>query len=204
MRGSKSDPSCSALEDRLALLAGGDLDEKQAALARAHVADCGTCTAALSELRAALARARQMDEAEAPFDAGDLSALHGRVMTAVAAQPPPVRPLRARLLALFFPERLTLAAGAAAIAIFATVALVEPYRFRPEAALTGAASVKQPGTAAPEVSALAAAEPAGLDEEPFMEPDDDDDGDLGPPSHPLKFELRTRDPNIRIIWLAHQ
>jgi anti-sigma factor RsiW len=201
---SEREPSCARNEDALALLAGGDLPEEEARALRAHVAGCGACDRELAELQAALAWARHAEPS--PFVAEDLATLHRRVLADLAAAPPPRRPLLERLVAALRPGRFALVtAGVAAALLVAIVGregrvgppvldspALEPLAPAPLGTLAAPDAGEEATGDPTTLAALAAANEGELD--PQL--------DVVSHSHPLKIELRTGDPKIRIVWLA--
>lgn len=191
MRARGHGPGRCVPEEQLALLAGGDLAEGEATAALAHVACCEACGARLEGLRAALAWTRRA--AEPPFGAHDLSLLRSRVAAAVGDRPPPARSLLDRLLSLLPSGRGALALGAAAAAVFVAALLTQERRGdEPVLTLAPAPEIAP----APVLDGIA--EPAPLDEAPDL---GDEERVLG---EAVKIELRTSDPKIRIVWLAHR
>jgi anti-sigma factor RsiW len=176
---------CAEREDDLALLAGGDLEPREARAVEAHVQSCAACARALAELRDTVTWARTRTQPTLP--APDLAELERRVLAQVEAAPVPLRRPRVAQFAA-----VSLLAAAAAVALVLSRA--------------GGIAPTPPG----EPARVA---PAALSEALSEGEEDDDEADAlwaaveddepTPPSHPLKIELRTTEPGVRIVWLAN-
>ncbi len=166
--------ACGRFEDQLALLAGGDLPHDETSALRLHLPTCETCRRTLVEFREAMEWAKHAD---APaFDERDLLQLRRRVTSAIEGRrPTPVwwRPLLGSMVA-----------AAALVAVAWVSASRHPGQ-------TVVATLGMPD--AGEEILLANAEPLRED---FADPE----MPAGP--RPLKIEMRTQDPKIKIIWLA--
>jgi hypothetical protein len=77
--------NCAMWEERVALLAGGDLDRAEAAGAVRHLEECARCRALGEDLHRELDRLRAV-HAE-PFEAECYSAVRGRVLAELAKPP---------------------------------------------------------------------------------------------------------------------
>ncbi len=208
--------ACAHLEDRIGLLAGGDLPADEAAALNLHLPTCPGCRSALLELRDAMEWARGTDKPA--FDEADLGALRGRIMGAIE-RTRPASGFRARLMPWLAPRFAPpgtradaawvtgLLGSLAAAAILVVVGLGSPGSSelgagRPEGA-TGAGqvatapAVEAAGSAEPVL--LAEAEPAGHEPWPAFP---ETEAPVG--RRPLKIELRTQDSKIKIIWLAQR
>lgn len=75
--------ACEHWEERIALAAGGDLDDGKRAAVEDHVAACAPCAALLADLRASLVLLR--DVHNEPIEEAHLAALRARVMASVDA-----------------------------------------------------------------------------------------------------------------------
>lgn len=91
---------CAQIREWLPELAGEELGPRERAACEAHLQGCAPCQERLAGLREAVGLLRAAGRQEAPPGFG--AALHLRL----AKEPPPPRPLGARVLALFEPLRL--------------------------------------------------------------------------------------------------
>jgi anti-sigma factor RsiW len=197
--------SCAIWEERVALLAGGDLDAAEAAGVERHLNRCAPCRALAVELRAGLDCLRAA-HAE-PIEAERYAAVRGRVL-AELAEPPRRRAV--------WPWAVPLVAVAAAVLVVvmtmkpaaspvpkmphavAVAPAVEPKR-GPDRSLTVAAPQR---TEAP---------PAGTHITARTEPDRTHASAGRGPAPPevadapvRTVQLATADPNVVIYWLFEE
>ncbi|QQS47366.1 MAG: zf-HC2 domain-containing protein [Acidobacteriota bacterium] len=203
---------CRQIEELLPLFAGDDLSEAQAGTVREHLAGCGSCSKLAADLSESVAWFR---ESPVPLvDNADLAGLRASVNLRIdETRSTP------GLLEQFIASIAWRPVLAAAIVLLA-VAL---YAFRDEN--------KPPVSRKPDLVREAEIRDGGEVEDPKPvrdRPAGDEKkikrnrrlktrprrdlialGDAPPPgkkanpSEPLRIELQTADPNIRIIWLAH-
>jgi hypothetical protein len=209
---------CARFDDQLALAAGDDLSQDEAAALRLHLPTCEGCREALLEYRSAIqwARATDGNASPAPFDDAELGQLHGRITAAVERTPRSPSWLM-RLLVLLVPQigapsptggKLRgWSAGLFGLGTVASAALLfvltADSRQQVSQGELGTLDLREPSGAATSSASEGEPEPVLL-----ANAEGTSDQDLEPPSdipldqRPLKIEIRTKDPKIKIIWLA--
>jgi len=199
---------CMRFEDQLALLAGGDLSPDEAATLALHLPTCPGCRVTLLELRQAMTWARASDAAR--IDDGDLDELRHRIVAAITDRRP-APSWRARLALILSPRfsapRPTAHpawyAGIVASVMAAVFLLVVGSRAEDGAGpmvAGNSTAVHAPSLLARDAGKpvlLAEAEPLADEPWPAMP-----EARAQPGPRPMKIELRTSDPKIKIIWLA--
>ena len=204
MSGSRA-TACTS-EEQLALFASGDLDGPELGTVRAHLSGCSHCQDVVAEFRATrlwLQRGREMS-----LDPRVLEQLQQELEARLLDSPPP-----SRWIAMVLRARETIGRGRAMAAASRAGRLLQPVVAIAVSVwlVVGAIlalSSPQPlpvMSGSPQKSWPTA---TGAAFEPQLQPQQDDDGQAlaeevpDPVSKGLRIEMRTQDPNVRIIWFA--
>ena len=184
---------CGRVEPLLALAAGGDLPAAQSLLVEEHLLVCEGCRRSLAEFEATVHTLRELPAS--PFSPNESAELRRRVWSRIEDD---------RSRTIFGRGGLSWnTAGLAAAAALALVALLLPWRpARPSAPPTirdRIAAVPPPVAAVlplPKPEAPAPAPRIARRRAPRRP------GRIAEPAEPVRIELSTPDPDVRIVWLV--
>ena len=186
---------CGRVEPLLALAAGGDLPSKQSLLLAEHLLVCEGCRRSLAAFDATVHTIRHLPAS--PFSPNEMGELRRRVWSRIE---------QGRSETIFGRSgRWWNTAALAAAAAVAVLAFLLPWRpTRPSAppvirdeiavAHSSAAPAPQPQTLLPEAPAPA---PRIARRRAPRRP-----GRIAEPAEPVRIELSTPDPDVRIVWLV--
>lgn len=215
--------SCDSIRKLLPLYAveGDDLTASRREAVRVHLAGCTTCRAEESALRTSLAwfRARAVRAPE--IGGATLDGLRREILRRVQEQPAPspfVRLVESWKAAL---ERLVpqpaLAAGVAAVLALSSVTLLRPGQLAVTADLDGAGAAESITESDGDPRGTEDDEPSALLAEARFAPDEDfgfgpeqigeesevaSEEPVASAEQPIRIEIQTQDPNVRIIWFG--
>jgi anti-sigma factor RsiW len=183
--------TCESVRQLLPLHAGGDLDEQDSGQIDAHLDSCAACSAFAAEYAEARNALRRLDPPE--LDASVYAGMRGAVLREIRKQPAAVR-------AGWWNSRW--AAAAALVIAMSPLALYLSGRDARDA--HPVASVASPAPMTPLPAVVSPPPPIERREAPTVARTAPRRKKTVPEkvSDPLRLEIQTQDPNIRIIWFA--